>query len=213
MMRNHIAYPALVLFCATALFVGCQKKNATPQAPLKSKDSTQVADSTKPKTDATHQAADSSSSNSGSTNGPENTATSDTNHIATDTAQHPADTSQHLGDTSNKAADTTQVPKPVILSYEQFQGKVLFTKYCVVCHGELGKGDGFNSFNLDPKPGDLSDLALMKPLTDEHVAQVIREGGQGVNKSPLMPSWGGRLSKNELLYVTRYVRMLSQPNP
>jgi len=33
------------------------------------------------------------------------------------------------------------------LTYEQQQGKILYTKYCSVCHGEQGKGDGFNAYN------------------------------------------------------------------
>jgi mono/diheme cytochrome c family protein len=95
------------------------------------------------------------------------------------------------------------------LSYEQRQGKNIFTKYCSVCHGMEGKGDGFNSFNLDPKPRDLTDGHYMNTLTDERLAQTIREGGRSVNRSSLMPSWGGRLTKDEILYVATYVRMLS----
>jgi len=75
-----------------------------------------------------------------------------------------------------------------------------------VCHGIEGKGDGFNSFSLDPKPRDFSNGQYMKVLTDERLVETVREGGRGVNRSPLMPTWGGRLTKDELMYVVAYVR-------
>jgi mono/diheme cytochrome c family protein len=109
-------------------------------------------------------------------------------------------------DSSSVAADTVNA---IQLSYEQRQGKTIFTKYCSVCHGLEGKGDGFNSFNLDPKPKDLTDGHYMNTLTDDRLAQTIREGGRSVNRSSLMPSWGGRLTKDEILYVVAYVRMLA----
>jgi cytochrome c oxidase cbb3-type subunit III len=95
------------------------------------------------------------------------------------------------------------------LTYEQRQGRNLFSRYCLVCHGTEGKGDGFNSFNLDPKPRDLTDAHYMNTLTNERLAQTIRDGGRSVNRSSLMPSWGGRLSKDELVFVAAYVRSLA----
>jgi mono/diheme cytochrome c family protein len=98
------------------------------------------------------------------------------------------------------------------LTYEQRQGKNLYTKYCFVCHGLEGKGDGFNSFSLDPRPRDLSNGQYMKALTDERLIETVREGGRGVNRSPLMPTWGGRLTKDELMYVVAYVRTFAVNN-
>jgi mono/diheme cytochrome c family protein len=93
-------------------------------------------------------------------------------------------------------------------SYEERQGKELYRKYCMVCHGEEGKGDGFNAYNLDPKPRDFTDSAAMSRLTDERILLTIEGGGRSVNRSPLMPSWGGRLVPAEMRYVLAYVRLL-----
>lgn len=95
-----------------------------------------------------------------------------------------------------------------VISYEQRQGRHLYLKYCSVCHGEEGNGDGFNAFNLNPKPRDFTDAAYMDALSDVRVAEAINEGGRGVNQSPLMPSWGGRMNKKEIAYVVEYIRSI-----
>lgn len=92
------------------------------------------------------------------------------------------------------------------LGYEERQGKYIYLKYCAVCHGMEGKGDGFNAYNLDPKPRDFTDSTYMKTLSDARLIETISEGGRGVNKSPLMPSWGATLSKDDILYLLYYLR-------
>ena len=98
------------------------------------------------------------------------------------------------------------------LSYEQRQGKHLYGKYCTVCHGTEGKGDGFNAFNLDPKPRDFTDARYMNALSDERLLETIGQGGRGVNKSVLMPSWGGRLTNIERTYVAAFIRHFGKGN-
>ena len=34
-------------------------------------------------------------------------------------------------------------------------GQEIYRHDCQTCHGEGGAGDGFNAFNLDPRPRDL----------------------------------------------------------
>jgi mono/diheme cytochrome c family protein len=82
-------------------------------------------------------------------------------------------------------------------------------KYCAVCHGKEGKGDGFNAFNLDPRPRDFSDSAYMAALSDAQILQTISGGGRSVNKSPLMPSYGGTIDNRQARYVAAYVRAFS----
>jgi mono/diheme cytochrome c family protein len=109
-------------------------------------------------------------------------------------------------DSSSASSSASVAVRP---TYEQQQGKMLFARYCVVCHGIEGKGDGFNAFNLDPHPRDLSDKQYMSSCSDERLYQTIDLGGRGVNKSPSMPSWGGRLNRQEIGYVLDYVRSFS----
>jgi mono/diheme cytochrome c family protein len=103
------------------------------------------------------------------------------------------------------------VPERVV-SYEETQGGVLYEKHCVVCHGKEGKGDGFNAFNLDPRPRDFTDSTYMKALSDEQIVQTITGGGRSVNKSPLMPAYGWTLNRQQIRYLDSYVRSFRE-NP
>lgn len=118
----------------------------------------------------------------------------------------------HTKDSVNivdSAAVGTSRAVSALLTYEERQGKVLFSRYCSVCHGAEGKGDGFNAFNLDPRPRDLSGKQYMSAFSEERLYQTIDLGGRGMNKSPSMPSWGGRLSRPEIRYVIAYVQSMA----
>ncbi len=41
-------------------------------------------------------------------------------------------------------------------------GKKLYAKFCVVCHGEKGKGDGVAAAGLTPRPADHSSEKIQK---------------------------------------------------
>jgi mono/diheme cytochrome c family protein len=110
-----------------------------------------------------------------------------------------------------KAADQekpTAPEPPAVLNYEQSNGKKLFQHYCAVCHGLSGEGDGFNAFNLNPKPRDLADREAMKSLSDEQLFNVISQGGAERGKSNLMPPWGHALNERQIRYLIAYVRTL-----
>jgi mono/diheme cytochrome c family protein len=96
--------------------------------------------------------------------------------------------------------------------YEMRLGKNIYAHYCQNCHGETGAGDGFNAFNLDPRPRDLSDPAFQKKKTDADFADAVRRGGTGVGLSPLMPPWGHTLSARQIDEVVLYLRALRKGN-
>lgn len=98
------------------------------------------------------------------------------------------------------------------LTYEQRQGRIVYQKYCVICHGNEGRGDGFNAFNLDPKPRDFTDSHFQSAVSDARLRETVELGGRGTNKSPFMPTWGGRLDANEIQNVVAYVRYLGGRN-
>ena len=96
-------------------------------------------------------------------------------------------------------------------SYEARIGKAVYEHYCQTCHGETGAGDGFNAFNLDPRPHDLSDPDFQKKKTDADLLDAIRRGGAGVGLSPLMPPWRHTVSDRQIDDVSLYIRSLRRP--
>lgn len=97
---------------------------------------------------------------------------------------------------------------PHASSYELRVGQQTFQTYCAGCHGDTGQGDGFNSFNLDPHPRDLSDPAFQKSKSNRDLEDAVRRGGAGVGLSALMPPWGHTLDQRHIAAVVLYVRSL-----
>lgn len=108
------------------------------------------------------------------------------------------------------AADSS--PQPVLpepdLGYNAREGRAVYRHYCITCHGEEGHGDGFNAYNLDPKPRDLADPGFQAKRTDDELAAVIRTGGGVAGLSNAMPPWGRTLNKRQIGNVVDYLRTL-----
>ena len=93
-------------------------------------------------------------------------------------------------------------------AYELQLGKEVYQQYCAGCHGLTGAGDGFNAFNLDPRPRDLTDPALQKSKSNADLADAIRRGGAGVGLTSLMPPWGHTIDERHINAVVLYIRSL-----
>jgi cytochrome c oxidase cbb3-type subunit III len=88
------------------------------------------------------------------------------------------------------------------------RGRSVFTHYCAICHGDAGKGDGFNSASLEVPPRDFSSAEFWQRSTDERLLLAVSEGGPAVGKSVLMPFWGKTLTGQQLHAVVAYLRTL-----
>jgi cytochrome c oxidase cbb3-type subunit 3 len=97
-----------------------------------------------------------------------------------------------------------------VYNYDEREGKRIFEHYCSVCHGAGGKGDGFNSYNLNPKPHSFTDSSYMSRLSGSYLKQVIKLGGESLNKSILMPAYGNTISDLETDRVISYIRTLAE---
>ena len=92
------------------------------------------------------------------------------------------------------------------------RGEPLFRRYCAVCHGAGGAGDGPNApFLEEDQPRDLTNSRYLGRLSDEHLLRVITEGGQAIQGSRFMPSWGRTLSSTQIRDLVAYVRKLAAP--
>lgn len=96
------------------------------------------------------------------------------------------------------------------LTYAERKGKRLYEHYCAVCHGLQAKGDGFNAYNLNPKPKDIAENGYLDSVTDDWLKQVISLGGRGVKRSVLMPAYEGTLNEEQTAEIVAYLRHLSQ---
>ncbi len=96
------------------------------------------------------------------------------------------------------------------LGYEARLGGMLFQRYCVVCHGSTGKGDGFNAFNLTPRPRDLSDGEFQASVADSQLVDIIRHGGSFRGGSRNMPTWGTTFDHQQILNIVSYIRQLKK---
>lgn len=79
-------------------------------------------------------------------------------------------------------------------------GEQLFNKFCAVCHGETGQGDGEVGKRLAGVP--LFNSARLKVLPEGHIFHVITHG-QG-----RMGSYASQLSQEERWKIVRYVQTL-----
>jgi len=94
------------------------------------------------------------------------------------------------------------------LDYNARQGRAVFFHYCAPCHGAEGRGDGFNAYNLDPKPRNLADPAFQQRRADEDLSAVVRSGGGVAGLSTGMPPWGRTLNERQIHDVVRFLRTL-----
>jgi mono/diheme cytochrome c family protein len=73
----------------------------------------------------------------------------------------------------------------------------LFEGLCAVCHGAAG---------LHPKPANFTDCRAMAKDTDQTLLKIIKDGGQSVGRSTVMPSWKDSLNDGQILSLVKYVR-------
>lgn len=108
---------------------------------------------------------------------------------------------------ASSVADATPAPvtEPA-LPYELRLGRETYHHYCMTCHGETGAGDGFNAFNIDPHPRDLTDPAFQKAKSDSDLKDAVQRGGLGVGLSAMMPPYGHTLTPDQIDQVVGYIR-------
>jgi mono/diheme cytochrome c family protein len=84
-------------------------------------------------------------------------------------------------------------------------GKRIYTKYCVVCHGTKGMGDGIAAAGLNPKPANHSSEAVQKQ-TDGAIYWKTTTG------RPPMAGYGKTFSDDQRWQLVNYMRTLKAPD-
>lgn len=81
-------------------------------------------------------------------------------------------------------------------------GKDIYLKNCVLCHGETGAGDGQAAAGITPKPADLTDYRITGETEPFVNYQVISVG----IANTAMTGWADKLDERERWDVTYYIR-------
>ncbi len=80
-------------------------------------------------------------------------------------------------------------------------GKAVYDKNCVSCHGAGGKGDGPAAKAMKPPPQDFA--TALKSKTDADVAKVLTEGAFEGKKHPVFAK---KLSEDQIKAVAKYAK-------
>ncbi len=84
-------------------------------------------------------------------------------------------------------------------------GLELYQKYCKVCHGEDGDGDGIMTNLLGIMPMDHTNSNETNSLTNAEIIKSILDG-----KGRFMPAWRNIISQGDVEALVSYIRLLSQ---
>ena len=88
------------------------------------------------------------------------------------------------------------------------EGAALYKTYCAQCHGIHGNGKGINVRDMSVQPRDHTDAKEMGARSDADLFKAIKEGGQSISKSVLMPPWAPVLADEEIHALVAYLREL-----
>lgn len=90
-------------------------------------------------------------------------------------------------------------------------GKGLYTKQCLRCHGESGKGDGPATKTIKAmKMADWTNREEMDKYSDDELYKITSEGGAAAGRSKLMPAFKQKLKEKEIWDLVAFIRSLSQ---
>ncbi|MEM7476166.1 MAG: cytochrome c [Planctomycetota bacterium] len=83
----------------------------------------------------------------------------------------------------------------------------LYRLHCSGCHGD-GSGNGHIAGTLAVRPRNLKHSVWQKSVTDKHIYEVIRGGGEAVKLNKAMPGFEAKLSEQEIKELVGYIRYL-----
>jgi mono/diheme cytochrome c family protein len=86
-----------------------------------------------------------------------------------------------------------------------FRGGLVYSNYCVTCHGINADGNGRAARLYNPRPANLR----MSDKNDAYFALIIRQGGEALGRSQFMPPWGAELTDEQTLDLVAYLRSIN----
>jgi cytochrome c6 len=92
------------------------------------------------------------------------------------------------------------LPRSINAAGDPAQGKAIYDKHCVACHGPQGMGDGPAGKMLKPPAADLTSAESKKKPAAE-IRRIIEDGKPGT----AMTAWKAQLSSNDITDIVAYV--------
>lgn len=83
-----------------------------------------------------------------------------------------------------------------------FRGGLVYTNYCVTCHGINADGNGRAARLYTPRPANLRT----SDKNDAYVELIIRKGGEALGRSGKMPPWEEELTNEQVRDLVVYIR-------
>jgi len=109
---------------------------------------------------------------------------------------------------SDKQGDNTQqgalLPRDST-DAKVFRGGLVYSNYCVTCHGFNADGNGRAARLYNPKPANLR----MSDKNDAYFALIVRMGGEAMGRSQFMPPWGAELTDEQTADLVAYLRSIN----
>ena len=79
-------------------------------------------------------------------------------------------------------------------------GRALYQRYCEICHGARGDGQGMRASAFSTPPRDFTNQAWRQSTSPQRVYRAVRDGLPGTP----MPGWRS-LGEDAVLQLTAYV--------
>ena len=109
-------------------------------------------------------------------------------------------------DEGQKPVETVPLVFDNLPEFRITKGEVLYSRYCIFCHGEAGEGDGLNAFSIPVKPFSLSNRELMTQKSNDELEKVIIFGGSSQGLSKYMPSFGNTFTAFQVKHLLEFIR-------
>jgi len=84
------------------------------------------------------------------------------------------------------------------------KGRPIYEKYCLLCHGPQGLGDGPQGQLMKPPAANLRS-PQSRNKSDAELMKIIKEG----HPNSAMTKWTGLLSEEDMRNVLAYIRQLT----
>lgn len=93
------------------------------------------------------------------------------------------------------------------------EGKQWYYTYCIACHGWTLQGNGPSAYDVEPRPRILTAGSYMNKKTNLELFNIIKGGGEAVDLSTSMPSWGNYLQDQDIWNVVAWIRAMADVRP